>query len=184
MKNICPVVLCAVVAAGCAMKKPEFLVYSLAAGASGGCSVEYPSAWTVMENESYFNPGALFVDPGPKDGKRRVHRTIALDFYPKGDKMYSSIENYITGHFRSEPGYGSEPVKPATVAGVEAKDLVYRKPLPKSAEFAPKGTLVTRVLIFPGSGGFYALADAAPEGSPNDEGGAFDRLVKSFKLTK
>ncbi|MFA6317017.1 MAG: hypothetical protein WC943_06325 [Elusimicrobiota bacterium] len=178
MKKFCWAVVSVAVAAGCAMKKPDFTAYSLS---GGKCSVEYPSAWTVIENGAGLNPGAQFLAPPPKDGKRAVRRYLAVDYYPKGNVMYSTVEDFVASHSRSGPGRSSEPLKPASVAGIAAQELVYRKPLPQSPEFAPKGTSVSRVLLFEANGGFYALSDVAPEGSPTDEGGAFDRLLKSFK---
>ncbi|MBI5625464.1 MAG: hypothetical protein HY924_16925 [Elusimicrobia bacterium] len=180
MKKVWWVVLAAAAASGCFMKKSEFTAYSLA---SAKFSVEYPAGWTVIENEAGFNPGVMFLAPPPQ-GKRAVRRSLTVDFYPKGNTQYSSIEDYVSSHTRPGPDRSSEPLKPAAVAGIAGQELVYRKPLPQSPEFAPKGTLVTKVRLFAANDGFFALADAVPEGSPADEGGAFAKLTASFKLAK
>ncbi|MBI4679295.1 MAG: hypothetical protein HY748_17105 [Elusimicrobia bacterium] len=177
MRRYCFVALAAAAASGCFMKKPDFIAYT---HEKAGFAVEIPSAWTVIENRPEFNPGVQLLAP-PVKGRRAVRRSMTVDFYPAGDKQYSSIEDFISARTRSLPGYSYEELKSATVAGIPAKELAWRKPLPQSPEFSPKGAMVTRALLFSYGGGFYVLADATAEGDPEDAGGLFARLVKSFK---
>lgn len=173
------VVLLALAASGCSMSKQGFVNFS---HDKAGFAADIPADWTVIENSAGFNPGAQFLSPPPR-GRRAVRRYMTVDFYPADDKQYGSIEEYVTAHTRSMPGYSHDELKSAMVSGFPAKELVWMKPLPQSPEFAPKGSLVTRALLFPYGGGFFVLCDARREGDPADAGRVFERLVKSFKLT-
>lgn len=186
MRRAAPRILAAVLACGvfsagawtgCAAAKPDFIVFSHEAA---GFKVEAPSDWTVIENPSGMNPGTQFLSP-PAKGRRMFRRYITVDFFPAGNPGYSSVEDYIAAHTRSLPGVSREESRSIKVAGIPAQEVVWRKPLPQSPEFAPKGTMATRAVLLDYGGGFFALCDSRTDSEPADAGGVFERVLRSFK---
>ncbi|MFH1723489.1 MAG: hypothetical protein ABII00_02590 [Elusimicrobiota bacterium] len=164
------------------MKQEGFRTYSLA---KGGFSVEVPSDWTVIESRSEDVPGAQFLAP-PPEGKRAVRHYISVDFFPRGNKVYSSpaeYEDYVASH-DCPSAETARKAAPLDVGGVQARELRWCKPLPQSPEYAPEGRLAMRTVLLETGGGFYAINDAGPEDEGGAYAGVFRRVLETFKAGK
>ncbi|MFA5139714.1 MAG: hypothetical protein WC728_10820 [Elusimicrobiota bacterium] len=156
MKRLCILLLCGL-ATGCSPKKSGFSIYS---DEKGGFSLEVPADWTVIRNDN----GAQFLAP-PGKGKRSVRSYLTADRYGKDRPLMLATVG---------------PATPATLSGLAAKEYRWRKPLPQSPEFAPKGDSLTRAVVLERKDCVYVVSLVSPASEGDRFAAQFQRSLETF----
>jgi hypothetical protein len=158
MRRLGILLLCAL-AAGCSPRKGGFSVYS---DERGGFSIEVPAGWAVIRNDN----GAQFLEPLDKD-RPGVRSYLTADRYGKDRPLMLATVG---------------PAAPAMLAGLKALEYRWRKPLPQSPGFAPKGDSLTRAVVLELKDWVYVVSLVSPASEGDRFAPEFEHALRTFSL--
>lgn len=159
--------------------------FTALASPDGDWSAEIPAGWILQPQHRLHERGFLLAGPEEPGGGRRSG--LVINFLAGDHPSTPTPDDYIQAMTRTAPQFKLKATKPraARVAGLEGKRFkTTRHQLLRREGFKSKRVpFVDEWVVLPAHGGFYALQLSAGQAMHGRLGPAYERFLKSFRLT-
>lgn len=159
-------------AAACSRPSPEPAGSVEYSPPDGSFTARLPGGWKADDAPGKTRKAAFF---GPPDGRKPFSELIAVRFFPAGGR-YKDPRAYAA----AQAAFGKPAPPPREIEVGATRGLELRTESVFSDVHSGPQALVTRSVLLPAGGGFYALEHTYPAAGPSSAA-IFEDVLRSFR---